>query len=493
MNREPSPALLTAGPAERPLASLGANLGATLAASGFRRIAPGALIGQPVQFLALVVLNLAVELAFTVASAGVPGYFDVEALPRAVLYAPLALLAGMYLAWRAREPSLLLRVAILFAGIRLWYGVVFGGLDLLVAAGALGTDGDHVELAGQLWYAVYGLWLAAMIRGAARLTGARSLRAYPHAIGAVAVLAVPLWVLPASLLWQVDEAEDETDRDWFAASREEVIYAQPALLDAALARVAAQRAGVADLYFVGVAGDAAEDVFMKEVGVLEELFRRRFDAEGRAVTLVNNARTVARQPVATATALTRVLEHVGRVMDRDEDVLFLYLTSHGSEDHRLSMEFWPLKLNDLDPQTLRQSLDRAGIKWRVVAISACYAGGFIDALRDDHTLVLTAAEAGRQSFGCGSESDFTYFGRAYDAALRDTFSFTEAFDQARLRIAAREQAEALTPSNPQMFVGRQVAGKLTALSERLSRQASVQARAAPALEAGPDGAACESC
>jgi hypothetical protein len=154
-------------------------------------------------------------------------------------------------------------------------------------------------------------------------------------------------------------------------------------------------------------------------------------------------------------------------MDRDEDLLFLYLTSHGSEDHRLSMGFWPLQLNDLDPQTLRDMLDRAGIRWRVIAISACYSGGFIDALREERTLVLTASDAQHQSFGCGAESDFTYFGRAYDEALRATYSFTEAFERARTRIAEREKAEALTASNPQVFIGERVGRKLDAFSARL--------------------------
>jgi hypothetical protein len=478
---------------ERPWIGLAANLRVTLAACVMRRAAPGRLVASPAQLVALVALNLAVELAFAVASAGIPGEFDPGALPRALFHALLALLAGSYFAWREREPAQLLRLAILFAGVRLWYGLLFGALDALVDAGLLGEDGAYDSLAEQLWYAVYALWIAAMVRGAAGLGRVPGWRTRLHALAAAAIVAVPLWLVPGAALWHAEQADDDPGQDWFAASREEVIYAQPALLDAALWRLAPQRPGVPDLYFVGVAGFAGEDVFMKEVGVLEDLFRRRFDTEGRAITLVNNAQTVARRPVASATALARVLEHIGRVMDREEDVLFLYLTSHGSEDHRLTMEFWPLKLNDLDPQSLRRALDQAGIKWRVVAISACYSGGFIDALRDEHTLVVTAADAARQSFGCGAESDLTYFGRAYDAALRDTFSFTEAFERARRHIAAREQSEALPPSNPQLFVGAQMPQKLEALRAHLSRHANVQARAAPAASAPRGAASCSTC
>jgi hypothetical protein len=447
--------------------ALAANLRASRAASALRRVDAGTLVPVPAQFLALVLLSLLVELSFAVASADAAGSIDLEALPRALFHVPLALLAGCFVAWREREPAQLLRVAVLFAGIRFWYGFAFGALDLLVAREVLGSDGAYDGRAEDIWYAIYALWLLAMLRAMLSVSLARNWSCLAHGAVAVAVLAVPLWLLPAASLWKVHEAEDDGRRDWFAAAREEVIYAQPALLEQSLQRLAPQRPGVTDLYFVGVAGYAGEDVFMKEVGVIDKLFRSRFGAEGRTVTLVNNPATVARQPVATTTSLARTLERLGRVMDRDQDVLFLYLTSHGSEDHRLSMEFWPLQLNDVDPQTLRQMLDRAGIKWRVVAVSACYSGGFIEPLREPGTLVVTASDAQHQSFGCGTESDFTYFGRAYTEALRATYSFTDAFERARVRIAAREQAESLTPSNPQIFVGDEVGRKLDGLSAGL--------------------------
>jgi hypothetical protein len=460
------PAAVTACPAT-PGRGLRSNLSASLAASSMRRVAPQSLAALPAQLLALVLLSLLVELGFAIASAGTQGSIDAEALPRVLFHVPLALLAGLFIAWREREPVQLLRVAVLFAGIRFWYAFAFGGLDLLVAAGTFGEPGEYDSGAEAIWYAVYALWLLAMLRAAVSVSSAAGVARFAHAAVAVAVLALPLWLLPSADLWRVEEAGEDPQRDWFAASREEVIYAQPALLEATLRKVAPQRPGVADLYFVGVAGYAAEDVFMKEVGVIDTLFRQRFDTEGRTVTLVNNPRTVARQPVATTTALARTLEYLGRVMDKEEDVLFLYLTSHGSEDHRLTMEFWPLQLNDVDPHSLRQMLDRAGIKWRVIAISACYSGGFVEPLRDERTLVVTASDAQRQSFGCGTESDFTYFGRAWDEALRGTYSFTEAFEQARARIEQREKAESLRPSNPQIFVGARVARKLDALSARL--------------------------
>jgi len=242
---------------------------------------------------------------------------------------------------------------------------------------------------------------------------------------------------------------------------EEAFYAQPEILRRQLAALKPGRAERQDLYFVGVAGSAAEDVFRRELSVIRELFEQRFGTAGRSITLVNSPRTALREPIATVTSLQRTLARVGEVMKRDEDMLFLYLTSHGSQNHRLALEFSPLHLRDLDASMLKRMLDASGIRWRVVVVSACYSGGFIQPLQDEQTLLITAADPDHTSFGCGAESDFTYFGKAYfDEALRATYSFTSAFETARRSIEAREQAEGRERSNPQIFVGGRIAQKL---------------------------------
>ncbi len=107
--------------------------------------------------------------------------------------------------------------------------------------------------------------------------------------------------------------------------------------------------------------------------------------------------------------------------------------------------------------------DEAGIKWRVIVVSACYSGGYIAPLRDERTLVMTAADATHTSFGCGSESDFTYFGRAlFDEELRRTHSFPDAFARAAVTIRGWEREKDLTPSNPQIALGGLMADKLGA-------------------------------
>lgn len=236
---------------------------------------------------------------------------------------------------------------------------------------------------------------------------------------------------------------------------------QPALLAAALAAVAPERAGRSDLYFIGFAGDAGEDVFLHEAGAARALVDRRFGSAGRSLLLANNPATVDSLPLASIGNLSRVLAGVGAKMNRQEDVLFLFLTSHGSEGGWLSTRFDPFRPRAFVARQLDAALDDAGIKWRVIVISACFSGGFIDPLADDNSLIITAASADRASFGCGHDGPFTYFGDAYfGRALPANRSFIGAFDSAKTQVASWEAAQGFPPSRPQIHVGAAIAAKL---------------------------------
>ena len=144
-------------------------------------------------------------------------------------------------------------------------------------------------------------------------------------------------------------------------------------------------------------------------------------------------------------------------MDREEDVLVLYMTSHGARDHQLAAAPPAPAGGSHDPELLRHMLDDAGIRHRVIAISACYSGGWLDALTTPSTLIMTAADATHTSYGCGTRSELTFFGRAvFHEQLRSTYSFTEAFTKAVPIIAQREipgwQGRWLL--QPQMRVGQ---------------------------------------
>jgi len=271
-------------------------------------------------------------------------------------------------------------------------------------------------------------------------------------------------------LWSEPYNEAETKQkyaDYYAAITEEALYLQPKLLAEHLSKIRSGTPGIANLYFLGVAGYADQAVFMREIRTVEKTMLQKFSSEDRSLLLVNHKETLQTEPIATVTSIREAIAKFGDVMDKDNDILFIYLTSHGSKEHELSLQFSPLRLNDLKPGELRKMLDQSGIQWRVIVVSACYSGGFIEPLAGDNTLVITAAAADRTSFGCSDENDFTYFGKAYfNDALAQTNSFLDAFELAKEVVTKRELAESQTPSNPQISVGKSIREKLESFQKR---------------------------
>ncbi len=238
-----------------------------------------------------------------------------------------------------------------------------------------------------------------------------------------------------------------------------------ALLARDVAGLAPQRPGQPDLYVLGFAGDGSEQVFENEVRFLHDLAGQRLDAAGRVLVLANHPPQPPQRPLPRASLanLRAALAALGATMDRDQDLLLLYLTTHGTEDHELLLRRPGAEDALLDAAQIRRALDASGIRHRVVAISACYSGGLIRELEDPDTLLVTAARHDRTSFGCGNDSVATFFGRAWLVdGLNATLDFSAAFDRARLSIAQREKAEGLRPSRPQMARGERIEATVAA-------------------------------
>ncbi len=179
---------------------------------------------------------------------------------------------------------------------------------------------------------------------------------------------------------------------------------------------------------------------MSEIERIKEQFDTRFGTFGRSMVLINNPVTRNVIPIASQTSIELALRRIGQRMNRESDVLFLYMTSHGLKDH-FEIENAPLDLNQVDPKWLRDTLDKSGIRWRVIVISACYSGSFVSALQDDNTLVITASAADRESFGCSNEADYTDFGRAFlDEAMREHNSLPKRFNEATETVAKWESS-----------------------------------------------------
>ncbi|MGB7196525.1 MAG: C13 family peptidase [Collimonas pratensis] len=261
-------------------------------------------------------------------------------------------------------------------------------------------------------------------------------------------------------LWRYGKLVDKAAERQAKNNIETALYGQRALLDKTLATIAPHTPGKINLYLLAVAGDGSQEVFRRETAFVRAQFDRDFGTQGRSMVLVNSRNTVAEQPMATVTSIRESLNAIAAKMDKENDILFLYLSSHGSQSHELSLAQNGMTLRNLEAKELAKLLAATGIRWKVVVVSACYAGGFIDPLKDAHTMVIAAARRDRTSFGCADDNDFTYFGRAFfQKSVPASASFSEAFDKAKALVTAWEADDTqlkdedgeILHSEPQMY------------------------------------------
>lgn len=246
-------------------------------------------------------------------------------------------------------------------------------------------------------------------------------------------------------------------------NRAQVELAQPALLEAALTHLTPQVKGKIDIYTIGLAGSSDQDVFIKEMNGGLESLARVFALDGHVVRLANNFDTAKSVPVASRQNFAATVRAIAQVMDRDEDVLLLFMTSHGSNDG-VSLVLTGAFYADLSPTDVAAVLDREGIKNRIVIVSACYSGIFLKVLANENTIVLTAADEKHPSFGCSNEREWTYFGDAFfNRSLRPGKNIEETFLDAKVAIAQWEARDRATPSNPQGYFGHALMEKLAPL------------------------------
>ena len=239
--------------------------------------------------------------------------------------------------------------------------------------------------------------------------------------------------------WRDGELLDPVADQRTRANVEAALYSQGPLLEQALASLQPRQPGKINLYLLAVGGDGSQEVFRRETEFVQRQFDRDYGTAGHSMTLVNSRSTVTQRPMATQTSLRKSLQAIAARMDKENDILFLFLTSHGSKQHELSLQQNGMDLADLPAATLGGLLKQTGIRWKVVLVSACYSGGFIGPLQDDHTLVITAARPDRTSFGCADDAEFTYFSEAFfKDALPRSSSFEQAFRQAQVLVTARE-------------------------------------------------------
>lgn len=288
----------------------------------------------------------------------------------------------------------------------------------------------------------------------------------------LSMIAIERWWLVQRHWFPLNPPEAEARVEPFRLTQE-IVEAQTGLLAAQTRALRSSTPGKIDFYALTFAPYAEEDVFRRESALVAGVMQDRFGTKGTTLQLVNHAQTAHQLAWATPINLKRAIEAIAQLMHRDEDILFIHLTSHGARDGQLSASFWPLTIETVTPQMLRRWLDDAGIRYRLLSISACYSGSWIEPLANADTLVMTAADAEHTSYGCGRLSELTFFGRAmYDEALRRTWSFEQAHADAKRVIELREIEAGKDDgfSNPQIRVGAGIRPHLERLKTELGAE-----------------------
>ncbi|SNY33504.1 Uncharacterized conserved protein [Pseudomonas sp. LAMO17WK12:I6] len=247
------------------------------------------------------------------------------------------------------------------------------------------------------------------------------------------------------------------------------LLAQGRLLDDALAAVPASTPAV-ELYTLTLGGDGKQSVFLRESDYVANMLTTRFGAYGQ-IRLVNHREHLADRPMATRENLRRAAQTLAE-RSGPEDLVFIYLTSHGTAEHELVLDQPRMELADLPADELAAVLAPLKNRDKVIVISSCYSGGFIPALKDERTLIMTASRADRVSFGCSEEANFTYFGDALFAqALNQTDDLEQAFKLAKATVAERELADNFEASEPQIWAPKTVLAHWQLLRKQQARKA----------------------
>lgn len=225
-----------------------------------------------------------------------------------------------------------------------------------------------------------------------------------------------------------------------------------------------------ELYSLVLAGDGKQSVFLREADYVSEMLASRFGSHGQ-ITLVNHRDHLLDRPMATRENLHRAAKILAE-RTGPEDLVFIYLTSHGTAEHELVLDQPRLQLADMPADELAAALAPLKNRNKIIVISACYSGGFIPALKDEKTLIMTASHADKVSFGCSEEADFTYFGNALFAqALNETDDLQHAFTLAKESVAEREQADGFEASEPQIWAPKGVLNHWQQLRQQQAKQA----------------------
>jgi hypothetical protein len=182
-------------------------------------------------------------------------------------------------------------------------------------------------------------------------------------------------------------------------------------LDEQIDNLESERPGLTDAYFLAVGGDGTESVFLRDIQVAKAGLQAHFDVENRSIMLLNH-RDYETYPLATRPSIRDALKALDAKMDSEQDLLVIHLVTHGGQDGQLLLQQPGLDLPNLSPEDFITMLEPLNAQRKVLVVSACYSGHWLNQIKDSNTLILTSAREDRTSFGCGDDSEMTWFTKA---------------------------------------------------------------------------------
>lgn len=241
-----------------------------------------------------------------------------------------------------------------------------------------------------------------------------------------------------------------------AVPAETVLAEDRQRLDRQIENLAPERAGVTDAYFLAVGGYGSESVFMRDIEVARAGLQARFDVENRAIMLLNH-RDYKTYPLATGPSIAAALKALDQRMNPDEDLLVVHLVSHGRKEGELVLQQPGIDLSDLTPEDFAVMLEPLQARRKVLVVSACYSGHWLNELKDRNTLIMTSAREDRTSFGCSDDSEMTWFTKAVYQSVGLSLDDPDAmFEQINEQIRDWEEEIGMEEdrwSHPQHHVG----------------------------------------
>ena len=246
-----------------------------------------------------------------------------------------------------------------------------------------------------------------------------------------------------------DQPDLEFNNEKIAETR---LYNQQQSVSQALLNIVDQDPSKIDMYFLGIAGDGRQEVFRRDVEFVNNLFDQQFGTQQRSLSLVNTRQVNVARPLATLKSIEQSLVALSEKMDPNQDVLFLFISGDASRDGELYLEQPGIALENISAAKLGALLAELPIQNKIVMVSSCFAGGFIQPLKDNGTMTIVASGKNKKIFNCGGVAEQSKFTHTY---FKDYFSqsadFYQAFEGTRDSIAALEQQLGYAPSAPLIF------------------------------------------